>query len=59
MISKERFREMLGARAKELSDKQLDIVRDGFYSLGYALLEWSKQHSEENLKECTSKKRKN
>ena len=46
MISKERFRELLGPKAKEMSDKQINVVRDGFYSLGHTLLQWDKQHIE-------------
>lgn len=58
MISKEKFRELIGPKAKNLSDKQIDVVCDCFYSLAYALLEWDKWRSEKDLKECADGKHK-
>lgn len=58
MIDRERFRGLLGQRAKDLSDREIDTVRNVFYALGFALLEWSEQYSEEALKERADKKRK-
>lgn len=55
MISKKRFRELLGPEAKKLSDKQVNVVRDGFYSLGHMLLQWDKQHAEVSSEKIPTK----
>ena len=46
MISKEVFRDLLGQKAKELSNEDIDLVRDQIYSLAHLLLQWDKQHPE-------------
>lgn len=51
MISKKEFRKLLGPKVKEMSDKQINAIRDDFYSLGYALLEWHKKSVRGGLEE--------
>lgn len=46
MIDRGKFRTLLGSGSRELSNEQIDAVRDDFYSLGHMLLQWDKQHAE-------------
>lgn len=46
MIDQGKFRTLLGPKARELSNKEVALVRDGFYSLAHLLLQWDKRHAE-------------
>lgn len=51
MIDREKFRTLLGSRSRELSNEQIDAVRDDFYSLGHMLLQWDKKSAGGGLEE--------
>jgi len=47
---KEKMREFLGEKAKDLSNKELAAVYDGYYSLAYFLVEWCKEKQKKYAK---------